>query len=121
SRPVAEGHQRGVAAADADVVERGAEILRAHLGEHGLVALTRARHADEHLDVTAIVDLDGRPLAGTHAAPCFEVSRYPQPDPSALGAQVALALPPARVVGQVERPTAVEGGVAAGVAHGEAA
>jgi hypothetical protein len=117
---VAEGHQRRVAAAHADVVEGGAEVLRAHLGEDRLVSLTRARHPDEHLDVTAIVDLHGRPLAGPHAASGFEVSCDPQADPPALGAQVPLALPPARVVDQLERPPELERVVAAVVADDDA-
>ena len=118
--PVPVRHEGRVAAAYADVVERGAEVFRAHLGEHGLVSLARARYADEHLDVAALVDLDRRPFAGSHAAAGLEIARDPQADPSALRAQVRLPLAPAGVIEQIERAPELERVVAAVVAHGDA-
>src|SRR4029077_7818338 len=100
--------QGRVAAADANVIERRAEILGAYLRENRLVALARTRDADEHLDVAAIVDLHRRPLAGTDAPPLFEMSGEPQADPSAVRAQVGLTLAPTGVVEQIERARELE-------------
>ncbi len=66
--PVAVGHERGVAPAHVDVLEPGPEVLRADLGEHGLVALARAGDADEHGNPSVLVDLHRGPFAGIHAA-----------------------------------------------------
>src|SRR5712692_5777371 len=100
---VAVREQRGVAAAHAHVVEAGAEVLGAHLGEHGLVALARVRDADEHLDVALLVDLHRRPLARTHAAARLQRAHHAQPDPAPLHAPLRLLLAPPRVVERGQR------------------
>ena len=55
----------------------------ADLREHGLVALTRRGHADQHRDVAVIVDPHRRPLAGARAAAGLDVRGNAEPEPTA--------------------------------------
>src|SRR5262249_41194716 len=112
--------QRRIAPAYPHIVETRAEILRAHLSEHGFMALARVRDADEHLDVPLLVDLHGGPLARTHAAARLQRPHDAQPSPASLRAPLRLLLAPTRVVERGQRAREFPGVIAAVVAHGHA-
>src|SRR5438093_1319781 len=82
-----------------------AQVVRAHLGEHGLVTLARRRHADPHRDVPVLVDRDRRPLSRAGTASGLDVRGDAQSDATPLTPELGLASTPAVVVREVEGAT----------------
>ena len=106
SRAHAEGEEGRITADDLDVVERRTQFFGGDLRERRRVSLPLRGHADEHVDLAARIDANGRPLE--RAEPC-PLGITPEPDPQALFGLRARLLPAAPVLVAEESQCAFEG------------